>query len=209
MPSNITSRARRASALPLLVATAEVARYTTVRAIDSRLLAYFTQIRCSGFEANADGRCSNCMKFNQNCIFTPKSATNRAFVPAHTVWRGVGQPPPMYGAYGQPLPLASCAVPYGQPWRQPQYLPRPTAEPYPAHYDNILISASPHRAGPYVPAGSKRLHFKPHAPTLPPPYPGLASLDPGRSAGQFPHSQALGVAGAHATPFDGAPSQLV
>ncbi|RYN30404.1 hypothetical protein AA0115_g4722, partial [Alternaria tenuissima] len=56
------------------------------------------KIRCSGFEATEDGRCSNCMRFNQDCIFTPVSAQTQAFVPAHTVWRGVGQPPPMYGA---------------------------------------------------------------------------------------------------------------
>ncbi|EDU48267.1 conserved hypothetical protein [Pyrenophora tritici-repentis Pt-1C-BFP] len=87
------------------------------------------KIRCSGFEATEDGRCSNCMRFNQDCIFTPVSAQTQAFVPAHTVWRGVGQPPPMYGAYGQPLPPASHGEPYGQgPSRQQQqYLPSPTA----------------------------------------------------------------------------------
>lgn len=87
------------------------------------------KIRCSGFESTEDGRCSNCMRFNQDCIFTPVSAQTQAFVPAHTVWRGVGQPPPMYGAYGQPLPPANHTEAYPQAPRQQAYLPSPTGPP--------------------------------------------------------------------------------
>ncbi|KAF1991586.1 hypothetical protein K402DRAFT_322566, partial [Aulographum hederae CBS 113979] len=62
------------------------------------------KIRCSGFEASEDGKCSNCKRFQQDCIFTPVSAQTQAFVPAHAAYRN-GQPPPqLYGAYGQPLP---------------------------------------------------------------------------------------------------------
>lgn len=102
------------------------------------------KIRCSGFEATEDGRCSNCMRFNQDCIFTPVSAQTQAFVPAHTVWRGVGQPPPMYGAYGQPLPPASQHEAYAQPGRPQQYLPSPTAAAPPAPY-----SSGPPQPQPY------------------------------------------------------------
>ncbi|KAK4997727.1 hypothetical protein LTR28_013890, partial [Elasticomyces elasticus] len=57
------------------------------------------KIRCSGFDTSEDGRCSNCQRFSQECIFTPVSAQTQAFVPAHTVWRGQGGPPQqLYGA---------------------------------------------------------------------------------------------------------------
>ncbi|KAH8730621.1 hypothetical protein GQ44DRAFT_606730 [Phaeosphaeriaceae sp. PMI808] len=140
------------------------------------------KIRCSGFEATEDGRCSNCMRFNQDCIFTPVSAQTQAFVPAHTVWRGVGQPPPMYGAYGQPLPPAAQAEAYGQP-RQPQYLPSPTTGPYPVPSQFGSHSAPHDEAGRDELNGRKRLHPEPHTPTLPPPPPGLASQAPHRGTG--------------------------
>ncbi|KAF8428372.1 hypothetical protein EV426DRAFT_507304, partial [Tirmania nivea] len=79
------------------------------------------KIRCSGFESSQDGRCSNCQRFNQECIFTPVSSQTQAFVPAHTQYPQMRQipgtragirpdfPPPaptgvqLYGAHGQPL----------------------------------------------------------------------------------------------------------
>ncbi|EOD50873.1 putative c6 transcription protein [Neofusicoccum parvum UCRNP2] len=86
------------------------------------------KIRCSGFEASEDGRCTNCVRFSQECIFTPVSAQTQAFVPAHTVWRGAGAPPPLYGAYGQPLPTTQPPPDsYRTPHPQPGYpLPSPT-----------------------------------------------------------------------------------
>ncbi|KAF1940683.1 hypothetical protein EJ02DRAFT_349581 [Clathrospora elynae] len=142
------------------------------------------KIRCSGFEATEDGRCSNCMRFNQDCIFTPVSAQTQAFVPAHTVWRGVGQPPPMYGAYGQPLPPASHADAYGQPPRPQQYLPSPTAGPYPVHPAYGPPGAPHDEASRDALNGRKRPHPEPHTPTLPPPHPGSAlSQAPYRGTG--------------------------
>ncbi|KAF7587471.1 hypothetical protein BBP40_007192 [Aspergillus hancockii] len=71
------------------------------------------KIRCSGFESSQDGRCSNCIRFNQECMFTPVSSQAQAFVPAHAAYphlrnaqnqgRG-GAPVMLYGAHGQPLP---------------------------------------------------------------------------------------------------------
>ncbi|KAI9811400.1 MAG: hypothetical protein M1826_003190 [Phylliscum demangeonii] len=77
------------------------------------------KIRCSGFESSEDGRCTNCQRFNQECIFTPVSSQAQAFVPAHTAYphlrtsgvvptrggRAVYPPnaPVIYGAHGQPL----------------------------------------------------------------------------------------------------------
>jgi hypothetical protein len=180
----------------------------------SATLTDIAQIRCSGFEATEDGRCSNCMRFNQDCIFTPVSAQTQAFVPAHTVWRGVGQPPPMYGAYGQPLPPASHAEAYGQQQqpRQQGYLPSPTAGPYPVHSEYGRPSSAPQdEAGREQLIGRKRPHPEPHTPTLPPPTPGSASHAPHRSAGQdyaYPEPPSLtpgAPAGAPTPPYSSAP----
>ncbi|KAH8695064.1 putative C6 transcription factor [Talaromyces proteolyticus] len=74
------------------------------------------KIRCSGFESSPDGRCTNCVRFNQECMFTPVSSQAQAFVPAHAAYphlrnqgqtRGRGYPGDgvmLYGAHGQPLP---------------------------------------------------------------------------------------------------------
>ncbi|PWY90518.1 hypothetical protein BO94DRAFT_27741 [Aspergillus sclerotioniger CBS 115572] len=72
------------------------------------------KIRCSGFESSQDGRCSNCIRFNQECMFTPVSSQAQAFVPAHAAYPHLrnaqnqgraGAPGVMlYGAHGQPLP---------------------------------------------------------------------------------------------------------
>ncbi len=128
------------------------------------------------------------MRFNQDCIFTPVSAQTQAFVPAHTVWRGVGQPPPMYGAYGQPLPPASQHEAYPQQGRQQQYLPSPTAGPYPVHPDFGPPGAPQDEASRDALNDRKRPHPEPHTPTLPPPNPGAASQAPLRgTARDYPH----------------------
>ncbi|KAL8899698.1 MAG: hypothetical protein Q9207_006056 [Kuettlingeria erythrocarpa] len=100
------------------------------------------KIRCSGFEASEDGRCTNCQRFQQECIFTPVSAHASAFVPAHTAYphlrnaapmpqRGggrplypqqAGPPPAIYGAHGQPLGMPM----HGQ---DPNYHPSPPGYP--------------------------------------------------------------------------------
>src|SRR4051794_25747202 len=125
------------------------------------------------------------MRFNQDCIFTPVSAQTQAFVPAHTVWRGVGQPPPMYGAYGQPLPPASHAEAYAQPPRQGQYLPSPTAAtgPYQAHSAYSPQSGAPYDEASRDAHSRKRPYTEPHTPTLPPPNPASASQLPRHSTG--------------------------
>ncbi|RYN98386.1 hypothetical protein AA0121_g13511 [Alternaria tenuissima] len=152
------------------------------------------------------------MRFNQDCIFTLVSAQTQAFVPAHTAWRGVGQPPPMYGAYGQPLLPASHGGPYGQLSRQPQYLPSPTAGPYPAHPVHGPTSAYPDNASRYALAGRKRRRPEPHTPTLPPSHPGSASQTSHRGTGEgyvYPEPPSLTPTASTAntpTPYFSAPS---
>ncbi|KAJ5502689.1 hypothetical protein N7463_005563 [Penicillium fimorum] len=96
------------------------------------------KIRCSGFETSADGRCSNCVRFNQDCMFTPVSSQTQAFVPAHTAYPhlrpgqngpgpgGRGGPPVLYGAHGQPLP----------PQQQPQGPETTLPPPQGMYYQN-------------------------------------------------------------------------
>lgn len=122
----------------------------------SPVLIDWPQIRCSGFESSEDGRCTNCQRFNQECIFTPVSSQAQAFVPAHTAYphlRSAGapgrsrpiyaqNPPVIYGAHGQPLNTVS---PHGGPY--PADVGYPHASPggsyaVPAHE---VIAEGPHR----------------------------------------------------------------
>ncbi|KAB2570528.1 putative transcriptional regulatory protein TBS1 [Lasiodiplodia theobromae] len=141
------------------------------------------KIRCSGFEASEDGRCTNCVRFSQECIFTPVSAQTQAFVPAHTVWRGAGAPPPLYGAYGQPLPPSTQQPPdaaYRPPPPQPGYpLPSPTA--------------SSNASYPSAPPPPQQPYYAPQPPRRSSPQ-STYSYDPSR-ASSSPHTQ-----GAPSTP---------
>ncbi|KAK3706406.1 hypothetical protein LTR37_012784 [Vermiconidia calcicola] len=157
------------------------------------------KIRCSGFDQSEDGRCTNCQRFSQECVFTPVSAQTQAFVPAHTVWRG--QNPPtgtqLYGAYGQPLPQHGNRDPYPPPGpQQPgQYPPPPQGYQQPPMYQQ----PPPPQGG----AGQKRSSDEPHTPTLPPPNPGAQAQMPqhrGSADGQqqfgYPDPSGLTPAGA-------------
>ncbi|KAI7660535.1 hypothetical protein KC318_g10026, partial [Hortaea werneckii] len=122
------------------------------------------------------GRCTNCQRFSQECVFTPVSAQTQAFVPAHTVWRGQNPPPntQLYGAYGQPLPAGGRQEPY--PPQQPQQPGQPGQYPQPpqayAMYPNQPNMQQP---GQPVQAGQKRPTEEPHTPTMPPPNPAEQS----------------------------------
>ena len=90
------------------------------------------KIRCSGYEASNEGRCNNCVRFNQQCLFHPVSA-QAAFVPAQVAYgmrnrdggqpgdyRNGDQPVQLYGAHGQPLgphppPAPHDGAPHGYP----------------------------------------------------------------------------------------------
>ncbi|KAI4190601.1 MAG: hypothetical protein L6R41_000694 [Letrouitia leprolyta] len=146
------------------------------------------RIRCSGFEASEDGRCTNCQRFQQECIFTPVSAHASAFVPAHTAYphlrnaapvpqRGGGRPlypqqgphPPIYGAHGQLLGYS--------PGQDPNYPPPPhgyapitsPSHPYPGPmYDE---RGAPQPAPPKDQVSRKRPRSDEslHTPVAPPP----------------------------------------
>ncbi|TKX24168.1 fungal Zn(2)-Cys(6) binuclear cluster domain-containing protein 10 [Elsinoe australis] len=145
------------------------------------------KIRCSGFDQSEDGRCTNCQRFSQECIFTPVSQQTQAFVPAHAVMRNQGQmPPQLYGAYGQPLPQGQ----YGYP---PQYAPPPNGYQHPPPGygppmqpgppgqqppqqpgmapPNHQVQQSPQQQQNVQAAGQKRPNEEPHTPTQAPPNP--------------------------------------
>ncbi|POS86481.1 hypothetical protein EPUL_004068 [Erysiphe pulchra] len=148
------------------------------------------KIRCSGFDQNPDGRCLNCQRFQQECIFTPVSSQAQAFVPAHAVYpsmrnMGIGpdgrprmlyQGAPLYGAHGQPLPppVIHQASPYDYP------IPSPTSSysPYGADERGAQFAPDPSRA---------RMHHEPHVPTILPPIAGHPSYARTENArrGQF------------------------
>ncbi|WEW56733.1 hypothetical protein PRK78_002182 [Emydomyces testavorans] len=103
------------------------------------------KIRCSGFDTSQEGRCSNCVRFNQECMFTPVSSQTQAFVPAHAAYphlrnvqaaaRMPGRPGEgvmLYGAHGQPLPPPQAPIPHGQEntLPPPAALYQPPQSPY-------------------------------------------------------------------------------
>ncbi|KAK6581275.1 hypothetical protein PZA11_005966 [Diplocarpon coronariae] len=137
------------------------------------------KIRCSGFDQNPEGRCSNCQRFQQECIFTPVSSQAQAFVPAHAVYPGMrnmgvgpdGRPRPMmypqgtqlYGAHGQPLgPIAPPQQPQGSPYEYPA--PSPTGS-YGSYSEDRGSQPPPEQS-------RKRPQQEPHPSILPPPIPG-------------------------------------
>ncbi|KAI9817524.1 MAG: hypothetical protein M1827_001134 [Pycnora praestabilis] len=151
------------------------------------------KIRCSGFESSEDGRCTNCQRFQQECMFTPVSSQAQAFVPAHTAYPhlrnqgGSGQSinvrgralypqnPVIYGAHGQPL----GPLPQQQDHYSPQHLQQ-QGYPLPSPSASYQGSVSDDR-GPHDHINRRRPHDEPHAPTLPPPLPGTSSSQqPGR-----------------------------
>lgn len=142
------------------------------------------QIRCSGFDQSEDGRCTNCQRFSQECVFTPVSAQTQAFVPAH-VLQGRNPPPntQLYGAYGQPLPQYGNRDPYPPPPGQQagQYPPPPQG-----YQQQPMYQQPPPQQGQQAGSGQKRSIDEPHTPTLPPPNPGAQAQM--RGEGQQPYS---------------------
>ncbi|MCJ1475473.1 hypothetical protein MMC13_004136 [Lambiella insularis] len=97
------------------------------------------KIRCHGFDSSPDGRCTNCIRFHQECIFTPVSSQAHAFVPAHTAYphlRNTGRMPQHpYPPQGQPLIYGAHGQPLGPMPHDPNYPPPPPGygpSPYPA-----------------------------------------------------------------------------
>ncbi|KAH8597806.1 hypothetical protein B0O99DRAFT_684518 [Bisporella sp. PMI_857] len=141
------------------------------------------KIRCSGFEQNPEGRCVNCQRFQQECIFTPVSSQAQAFVPAHALYPNMrpGAPPgpgrtqgyphgtQLYGAHGQPLGTIpyqnSGSAPHGGSPYSDYAQPSPTSS-----YSSYTEDRD--RSQPPQDSSRKRPQQEPHPSILPPPVPG-------------------------------------
>ncbi|KAJ5202959.1 C6 transcription factor [Penicillium cf. viridicatum] len=86
-------------------------------------------IRCSGSETSADGRCRNCLKSDQDCLFIPVSSPTQAYVPAHAVYphlrtglNGYAAPGPEgpEGCRGPPIPCGTHRQPLAPQQQKPQ-----------------------------------------------------------------------------------------
>lgn len=81
----------------------------------------------------SEGKCGNCIKHGQECIFTPVSSQT-AFVPIQAMFaassgRHIGPNTQLYGAHGQPLPRGTSAFEPQLPAQLPQV---PTLPPPPS-----------------------------------------------------------------------------
>ncbi|TDZ15413.1 putative transcriptional regulatory protein [Colletotrichum sidae] len=134
------------------------------------------KIRCSGYQSAPGGKCVNCSRMNQECIFQPvSSSSSTAFVPVSAVPGGVPPGTPLYGAYGQPLPPSMPA----------SSLPPPPAQGYPPQPGNGFYQHQPPLPSPtssYSPydahrAGRRRPRDSDEGDELRPPPPDPHSAD--------------------------------
>ncbi|POR35081.1 Uncharacterized protein TPAR_04741 [Tolypocladium paradoxum] len=95
------------------------------------------KIRCSGYQNTPGGKCQNCARMNQECIFQPvSSSSSTAFIPVSAVPGGVPPGTQLFGAYGQPL--APSSVPVAHPYPPPHH-----AGPPPNYYSQPQPTQSP------------------------------------------------------------------
>ncbi|KAF7531819.1 hypothetical protein G7Z17_g13698 [Cylindrodendrum hubeiense] len=84
-----------------------------------------------GYQSAPGGKCQNCARMNQECIFQPvSSSSSTAFIPVSAVPGGVPPGTQLFGAYGQPLAPSSVPGPHPQgPYQQ-----HPPGGPPPGNY---------------------------------------------------------------------------
>ena len=137
------------------------------------------QIRCSGYENSLDGKCQNCTRYNQQCLFHPVSS-QAAFVPASAVYgpnvlapvasqdgssmngygSNVGQSSMLYVAHGQslvrPVPRQ---LPYSYSPGPPQGYPRAHPDPPPHLPPQGHTCTDPGQASPQGHRASLKRHL--------------------------------------------------
>ncbi|EWZ79307.1 hypothetical protein FOXG_14016 [Fusarium oxysporum f. sp. lycopersici 4287] len=70
------------------------------------------RIRCSGYQSAPGGKCQNCARMNEECIFQPaSSSSSTAFIPVSALPGGVPPGTQLFGAHGQPLALSTAQAP--------------------------------------------------------------------------------------------------
>ncbi|CAM1501602.1 Fc.00g035860.m01.CDS01 [Cosmosporella sp. VM-42] len=98
------------------------------------------KIRCSGYQSAPGGKCQNCARMNQECIFQPvSSSSSTAFIPVSAVPGGVPPGTQLFGAYGQPLAPGSVPPPpaHAGPYQQHPNQPPPHASYYQQHQQPV------------------------------------------------------------------------
>lgn len=118
-----------------------------------------SQIRCSGYQSAPGGKCQNCARMNQECVFQPvSSSSSTAFIPVSAVPGGVPPGTPLYGAYGQPLaPQPHGYSPAGPGQAQhPQHQQPP---PPPGYYPHPQAGQPQGPPGPPGPPGHHPQHI--------------------------------------------------
>ncbi|KAG6125110.1 hypothetical protein E4U35_007625 [Claviceps purpurea] len=129
------------------------------------------KIRCSGYQSAPGGKCQNCARMNQECIFQPvSSSSSTAFIPVSAVPGGVPPGTQLFGAYGQPL--------------APNSIPPPPPPPPPSHYHphhGPGAAVSTYYPSLHSPTGSLSSYGDPRTDDQPPmntshgPHPGVRS----------------------------------
>ncbi|KAF2970526.1 hypothetical protein GQX73_g3077 [Xylaria multiplex] len=126
-------------------------------------LLHANTIRCSGYANSPGGKCTNCIKMNQECVFQPVSSTSStAFVPVSALPNGVPPGVQLFGAYGQPLAAGPSNYPPGANYQAT-----------PPHYEQPLPSPTGSNSSYWEdrPENSRRRHrmSDDHGVRLPPP----------------------------------------
>lgn len=142
------------------------------------------KIRCSGYQTTADGKCMNCKKTGNDCVFQPVSSGTTAFVPVSAIPGGVAPGTQLFGAFGQPLGPppgpGQHNVPHhlqpSHPLQSPHQMQTPPQMPLPSptgsYYDDRMEGS---RRRPRGPEDDHQ-----HGPRLPPPHPHQQEEDPRR-----------------------------
>ncbi|KAI0109411.1 hypothetical protein F4776DRAFT_398210 [Hypoxylon sp. NC0597] len=164
------------------------------------------KIRCSGYQNSPGGKCTNCIKMNQECVFQPvSSSSSTAFVPVSALPNGIPPGTQLFGAYGQPLSGPSNLAPagsyqatnaqYDQPLPSPtgsygsfseersepgRRRPRPSDDEHGVRLPppNTFPDDNPRRRSPSSSGSPSHLQPLPQLSAQPAPYPGYDNRTP-------------------------------
>ncbi|ODA78930.1 hypothetical protein RJ55_04520 [Drechmeria coniospora] len=120
------------------------------------------KIRCSGYQNTPGGKCQNCARMNQECIFQPvSSSSSTAFIPVSAVPGGVPPGTQLFGAYGQPLAPSAVSGPHGYPPPPPPHhgAHGPGGVPPPNYYSQPPPPPHHHQGPPQQPTQSPTESF--------------------------------------------------
>ncbi|KAI0848174.1 hypothetical protein F5Y00DRAFT_94014 [Daldinia vernicosa] len=120
------------------------------------------KIRCSGYQNSPGGKCTNCIKMNQDCVFQPvSSSSSTAFVPVSALTNGIPPGTQLFGAYGQPLAGPSSGA---YPATSPQY-----SQPQPSPTNSYDSFSEERQERPELRRRRPRPSDEEHGVRLPPP----------------------------------------